>query len=203
MLWIGLTGGVGTGKSTVADFLREMDVPVIDADQLAKKMSQSGTEGFQRIVSEFGSSVVGVDGELNRKKLGEIVFKNRIHRKKLESILHPMIQDEVKRQKKTLESMGCELAVYDVPLLFEKKKSNEFDAVVVVYTPEILQLERLVQGRKLSLEEAKSICRTQDSIEDKKRLADIVIDNTGTLEELRQKTSEMVEGLLKGKHRHK
>ena len=140
MQWIGLTGGIATGKSTAAEILRKLGYPVIDADAVSRQAVGPGTMGLQEVVRTFGQDVLLADGSLDRKKMATAVFDNPQLREKLEIILHPLIQAEVARQRQELEKNGHQLAIYDVPLLFEKNLDNQFDQIILVYAPEAVQM---------------------------------------------------------------
>jgi dephospho-CoA kinase len=184
MHWIGLTGGISTGKSTVAETLRARGCPVIDADQLAREVVQRGTEGHDEVIAAFGPGAVSESGELNRKKIGEIVFRDSGQRAKLEQILHPRIRALAEQRRQDLESQGHELAFYDVPLLFEKRLQDFFDRTVAVVCSREEQLRRLMARDGLGREDAERRITAQMPIEDKVRLADDVIRNEGSREEL-------------------
>ncbi len=143
MIWFGLTGGIACGKSTVSELLRKSSISVVDADQIAKEVVLPGTRGLEKIISDFGPDMVDAYGALDRKKLGNKIFGNAQATKQLESILHPIIRAEVAKQKQDLIKQGCKYAVYDVPLLFETKSEDNFDAVIVVTTSKDLQIQRM------------------------------------------------------------
>lgn len=185
MKWIGLTGGIATGKSSAAAIIRGLGYTVLDADFLAKQAVQKGSAALTKITQTFGQDVLLPNGELDRSKMAKLVFADVQKREKLEGIIHPWIKDEVLKRKKELADLGTvELAFYDVPLLFEKNMREAFDLVVLVYCPVSLQLSRLMQRNSLSLSEAQQRIDAQLSIEDKKSKADFVIDNSGSLSEL-------------------
>jgi len=185
MKWIGLTGGIATGKSSAAAIIRGLGYTVLDADFLAKQAVQKGSEVLAKITQTFGQDILLPNGELDRSKMAKLVFADTLKREKLESIIHPWIKDEVLKRKKELADLGTvDLAFYDVPLLFEKDMQQAFDFVVLVYCPVSLQLSRLMQRNSLSLSEAQLRIDAQISIEDKKSKADFVIDNSGSLSDL-------------------
>ncbi|MCM2282897.1 MAG: dephospho-CoA kinase, partial [Bdellovibrionaceae bacterium] len=155
MKWIGLTGGIATGKSTVARILREHGFPVVNADELARQAVANGTPAFDAVVARFGNVVVAADGDLDRKKLGEVVFQDSRARADLEAIVHPVVRAEQRRLRDELAASGASLAFYDVPLLFEKNLDADFDASVAVICDEATQLSRLVARDGYSLDEAK------------------------------------------------
>lgn len=184
-MWIGVTGGIATGKSTVSNYLKSKGYPVIDADLISHRLTQKGELAYAPILQVFGPAILGLDEQIDRKKLGSIVFKDPSKKLLLESILHPLIQSEVAYQKKKYEDLGHKLVFYDVPLLFEKNLNNQFDAVVLVYSDEGLQRERLKTRNLLSDSEIDARLGAQLPIEQKVKQADYIIDNTGSLEQIR------------------
>jgi dephospho-CoA kinase len=184
MLWIGLTGGIATGKSTVARLIRDRGHDVIDADQLAREVVQIGTEANLEIARVFGPGALTSAGELDRKRIGEIVFSDRTKLALLEGIIHPRVRSLSLQKKAELAKRGCKVAFYDVPLLYEKTMTELFDRVVVVGCSERTQLARLVARDGFSPEEAKKRIAAQIPIASKIDLADDVIPNEGTLEDL-------------------
>jgi dephospho-CoA kinase len=192
MLWIGLTGGIGMGKSTVAQIFRDLGVPVIDADQISLDLTGPGTSSLREIVKVFGRSVLDDAGKLDRKKMANIVFNNPQELKKLEDILHPKVREEVQNRKKELEGQGFQYAIYDVPLLFEKNLSSQFDKVISVLTDAQTQVER-IQSRNKNWD-GKEIHRriqTQVAPETKRKKSDFVIDNSTTQEDLKKAVIEV------------
>lgn len=179
MKWIGLTGSIATGKSTVARLVESLGVPVIDADQIAHQLTQFGQPGYQSVISEFGEEILNDQLFINRKKLGEIVFSNPEKKHRLESILHPLIQEEVSKQRLRYQELGHKYAFYDIPLLFEGKTQDQFDAIVVVWCNAQIQLQRLMQRNKLTESEAILRIKSQMNIENKIFHATYCIDNSG------------------------
>lgn len=185
MKWIGLTGGIATGKSSAAAVIRGLGYPVLDADQLAKQSVQKGSEALTKITQTFGQDLILENGELDRSKMGKLVFTDVVKREQLENIIHPWIKNEVLKQKEALSAAGTvDLAFYDVPLLFEKNMESSFDLIVLVYCPESVQLSRLMQRNSLSQIEARLRIDSQISIEEKKTKSDFVIDNSGSFSDL-------------------
>lgn len=144
MKWIGLTGGIATGKSTVKSRLIALNIPVIDADQISHELSVVGGLGYKAIVSQFGTEILNPDQTIHRKKLGEIVFNDKQKLLQLEQILHPLIQAEVKQRRSAYQSQGQAICFYDVPLLFEKNLEAQFDLIVLVYAPITTQVDRIM-----------------------------------------------------------
>lgn len=195
MRWIGLTGGIASGKSTVSRILRERGFPVVDADKLARLAVQTGTPGFNEVVRVFGPDVVGPDGELDRKKIGQLVFADPSLLAKLESIVHPRVRELAQAERERLSGEGHEAAFYDVPLLFEKKMQNIFDRVIAVVCDPAVQIERLKVRDGLTQEEAERRLAAQMPIEEKAKLADEVIRNDGTIEDLEKSVDEVLNRL--------
>lgn len=196
MLWIGLTGGLGSGKSTVAQILRKKGIAVIDADRKAREVIEKGSEGFQEVVDAFGPQVLGPDQEINRSELARLVFQSAALKEKLESIIHPKIQEAVRSERSYLQDQGLQIAFYDVPLLFEKNLQKQFDAVLVVFAPKELQIQRVRERNQWSLDEIESRLQNQVSLDQKKNQADYVIENTGTLLELEAQVEKTLEQIF-------
>jgi dephospho-CoA kinase len=187
MIWIGLTGGIATGKSTVTRVLLERGYPVIDADLLAREAVQAGTEAQLEISRVFGPEALLANGELNRKRIGEIVFSDRTKLSILENIVHPKVRQLALQRKQELANKGFKVAFYDVPLLFEKGMRDFFDRVLVVSCDPNLQKRRLMDRDGLSSEEADRRIASQIAIGEKIKLATDVIENDGTKEDLARK----------------
>lgn len=189
LLTIGLTGGIASGKSVVAKMLQERGLPLIDADVLAREVVAPGQPALQEIVEQFGEHMMLPDGTLNRRALGELVFSDPEARKRLEAITHPRIAELRLQKRKEIEqsllhSLHKPIAIVcDIPLLFEAGLQNEVDRVWVVWVPREVQIERLMKREGLSREAAEQRLKAQWPLDEKKKLADVVIDNSGTLEE--------------------
>ena len=190
MKLVGLTGGVGSGKSTVAAILRELGAAVVDADEASHAVYEPGTPGFAAVVREFGDSFVR-DGGIDRKALGELVFKDADALKRLNAIVHPLVREWMAQRTAEAVERGAEVVVQDVPLLFENGLDKLFPTVILVWVPLAVQVERLVGGRGFTLERAREVIAAQMPIDEKRGRATHVIDNTGTLES----TRAQVEGL--------
>jgi len=181
---IGLTGGIATGKSTVAKLLTERGAKLIDLDKIAREVVEPGQPALHAIAERFGQAVLQPDGSLDRKKLGAVVFSDLEERKALEAITHPAIRAVMKERMARYEAEEPDrLVVVDVPLLFESKLESYFEQVMVVYVPREIQLRRLIERDALTPEEAEKRLAAQMDIEEKKRRADILIHNTGTPED--------------------
>ncbi|XID95626.1 dephospho-CoA kinase [Paenibacillaceae bacterium WGS1546] len=187
---LGLTGGIATGKSTVARLLTARGAILIDLDGIAREVVAPGQPALNRIAERFGQAVLQADGTLDRKKLGAIVFADPDERKALESITHPAIRTVMRnRMAEHAKSSPDKLVVVDVPLLFESKLESYFDEVMVVYVPREEQLRRLIARDRLTEAEARKRLDAQMDIEEKKNRGDIVIDNGGSPE----RTEEQIE----------
>ncbi len=183
---IALTGGIGTGKSTVSNLFKEKGVTVVDLDQLVRDLQKPGKDVYNRIVETFGKTILTEDGEIDRKKLGEIVFADPVKREKLNKIVHPKVLSELKDRLFKLEKKGEKLIVVEIPLLYELGLQKLFDAVILVYAPEDVQLKRIMTRDSLSEQEAINRINSQISIEEKRKRAKYIIDNSGSLENTRQ-----------------
>lgn len=176
---IGLTGGIATGKSTVSAMLSDRGAIIIDADLIAREVMQPGHVVLQQVVEAFGQEILLKNGELDRKKLGSFVFGNAAAREKLNHITHPAIRSEIKdRQALYLAQHPHRLIVSDIPLLYELQMEEMFDAVMVVYVPQQIQIQRLMDRNGLLQNEAEKRLAAQIDIEIKKERADILIDNS-------------------------
>jgi dephospho-CoA kinase len=182
MKLVGLTGGVGSGKSTVADMMRELGAEVVDADEATHAVYEPGSPGFDAVVREFGDEYVD-SGRIDRPRLGELVFRDADARRRLNAIVHPLVRDWMAQRTAEAAERGVEVVVQDVPLLFENGLERLFSTVVLVYVPEEVQVERLVSGRGFAPERARAMIAAQMPIENKRGLAHHVINNSGTREE--------------------
>jgi dephospho-CoA kinase len=194
----GLTGGIGSGKSTVAALLRERGVPVVDADELAREALAPESPGLQAVIEGFGPDVLLPDGSLDRKRLGALVFSDPEARKKLNGITHPIVRRLSQERFAALEAQGVELAGYDVPLLFEVGLDQALRPVVVVAASEATQLERILARGGLSRDEAKARIAAQLPLAEKRARADHVLENDGSLAQLSAQVDALVERLRAG-----
>lgn len=188
MLKVGLTGGIGSGKSAVARLLAEHGAPIIDADALAREVVAPGTPGLAEIVAAFGDEVLLPDGSLDRPALGRIVFADPEQRRRLEKITHPLIGEETFRRMEAYADHP--VVVHDVPLLAEGRMEGLYDCVIVVEAPREIRLERLEQ-RGLPRTEAEGRMATQATDEQRRAIATYVIDNGGTLGDLRRQVDQV------------
>ena len=192
---VGLTGGVASGKSTVSAILAELGAVVIDADALAREVVVRGTPGLDAVVAEFGPALLTPEGDLDRPAMGRLVFGDKGARKRLEAIIHPLVIDRMA----VLEAAAGEddVVVHDIPLLAEGGRADTFDAVVVVDAPRDLQVERMLSDRGWTREDAESRIAAQATREQRRAIATHVIDNNGSLAELRARV-EAVFAELRG-----
>ncbi len=199
MKLIGLTGSIATGKSTVAKMFKDMGFYVIDADEIAHSVYKKGERAYFEIIKTFGESILGENGEINRKKLGKLVLNDKEKLSLLEKIVHPAVEQ---KRLGILEMIKKEnphaFVIYDVPLLFEKNLKSMFDCVILVYVPQEVQIKRLMERDHISKNEALKKLSLQLPIDEKRKLADIVIDNSKTLAETRKQVESIAEKIKNG-----
>jgi len=191
---VGLTGGVASGKSTVSAMLAELGAVVVDADLLAREVVAKGTEGLAEVVEAFGPGVLTGDGDLDRPAMGAIVFGDEAKRRRLEAIIHP----RVRARGAELEAAAPEgaVVVHDIPLLAETGQAAAFDAVIVVDVPTEVQVERMTALRGMSAADARARIAAQATREDRLAVATYVVENSGTVEDLRRRVAEVFEALV-------
>ncbi|MDN4493649.1 dephospho-CoA kinase [Ureibacillus aquaedulcis] len=180
---IGLTGSIASGKSTVANMLKEYGLPIVDADVVARLVVEPGTPTLQKIVELFGEEALTENGAMNRQKIGAIIFNNEEKRKELNSIIHPAIRQEMLRQRDEHVKNGAKTVVMDIPLLFESKLQHFVEKILVVSVSEETQLKRLMERNQLTEREAKARIESQLPLSVKEQGADAVINNNGTIEQ--------------------
>lgn len=190
---IGLTGSIATGKSTVSAMFQKKNIPVVDADQIAREVVEPGEEAYEQIVNHFGKDILFPDGTLDRKKLGSIVFENEAERLKLNSMIHPAIHKKMEDEKNKYIAHGHEAVVLDIPLLFEGKRKRTFDKILLVAVSEDVQLKRLMERDKIDEHDAQQRINSQMPIKDKIALADEVIYNDGSREETEKQLLAILE----------
>lgn len=182
MTRIALTGGIAAGKSTVARRLAELGATVIDADQLSREVVAPGTDGLAAVRERFGPGVIGADGALDRPALGELVFSDEGARRDLEGIIHPRVRERA--AKLAAAAPQGSPVVQDIPLLVETGQAGDFDLVLVVQAPREQRVQRMVDDRGMTPEEAASRIGAQASDAERAAVADVLLDNSGTVEEL-------------------
>lgn len=195
MKWIGLTGGIASGKSTVSRTLQSHSIPVIDADEIAKEVVKPGSPGLKSVVQTFGEEFLLNDGSLDRRKLGQHVFGHPEHLHHLESILHPLIREETRRRRRLLEDMNEPLAIYDIPLLFETRAQDQFDAIVVVTSTKEQQKERLRRRNNLTETEIEMRVASQIPLQFKEQQADFVLHNNRDEQHLLKEVERLLKWL--------
>jgi dephospho-CoA kinase len=196
----GLTGGIATGKSTVAGMFRVLGAAVIDADQVAREVVRPGQEAWEGVVEAFGRDILTPEKEIDRPKLARMVFNDPHLRKRLESILHPRIHQTMdQRRWELVRSQRHGLILMDIPLLFETNQQERFTEIIVVYIPEELQLQRLMQRDNIPPEAARTRLDAQISIEIKRHMATQLIDNSGARAQTRTQVKKIYQQFkLKG-----
>ena len=187
---VGLTGGISSGKSTVSSYLKQLKIPVIDADEVARKVVEPNSQGAIEIRKAFGSDVFEEDGSLNRQKLGALIFSNAENRQKLDELLQPLIKIMILDKIEEYRQKGETMIVLDLPLLFEKQYEELCEEIIVVYVPRELQLERLMKRNQYTKQEALSRIDSQLSIEEKRKRATVLLDNQGTIQQLYQQVEQ-------------
>jgi dephospho-CoA kinase len=200
---VGLTGGIGTGKSTVSRLLAELGAEVIDSDAIVHELQAPGTPLLAAIEEAFGPEVIRPDGSLDRAAVASIVFRDEASRRRLNALVHPAVGRETARRLEAARARGARLVILDIPLLFETRLAGRASranlgatAVVVVYAPRELQVRRLVERNGYERAEAERRVEAQLPIEEKRERADYVIDNSGSLEETRRQVQALYERLV-------
>ena len=192
MYLVGLTGGIGSGKSTVAARLAEHGVPVVDADQIAREIVEPGEPALAELAAHFGDGILTGDGRLDRAGLAAIAFADEEQRAALNAITHPRIAERITERLQQLDDDGAEIAVLDHPLLLEDDPTGRVDTVVVVLAPEELRLTRLVEQRGLDEQDVRARMRAQLDDDARRAAADHVIDNDGDLDALMRRTDDLL-----------
>ncbi|MCF4007040.1 dephospho-CoA kinase [Corynebacterium uropygiale] len=193
MLTIGLTGGIGSGKSTVSALLRERGLTVIDADQIARDIVEPDQPAFAELVAHFGEGIIGDDGHLNRPELARLAFAAPEETAVLNQITHPRITEETARRFAEAAARGERAVVYDMPLLIENGHDKDMDLVVVVEVDRAERIRRLVQTRGLAEEDVRRRMAAQASDGERRAAADVVIDNNGAIADLEPAIDALLE----------
>lgn len=188
MLKVGLTGGIGSGKSTVSALFAEMGVPIVDADLIARQLVEPGQPALHQLRSAFGDEILNQDGSLNRSKLREFAFSNVIHKQQLDDIMHPLIYKQMELQVSDVSSVYCILAI---PLLLESAKKYAVDRVLVVDCPEQTQLQRVLERDNVSQEQALAIMAAQADRQHRLAAADDIIHNDGSVAHLAEQVKNL------------
>ena len=187
-MYVGLSGGIGSGKSTVAKILADLGAIVIDADGIAREVLEPGQVGYEKTILVFGDSVLSDSGGIDRKKLAELVFKNPEQLAKLEAIIHPAVIGRVAQMRESLPETS--IVVYDTPLMFEKQLQGQFDKVLIVTADIELRRSRLLD-RGLELSDINARIANQATDEQRESIADFVIQNNGTLAQLQEQVAKV------------
>ncbi|GAB6908600.1 dephospho-CoA kinase [Desulfosarcina cetonica] len=189
MIIAGLTGGIASGKSTVSRIFRDAGAIIIDADKIARDVVRIGAPAYREIVRVFGDTVLLPDGTINRKYLGDIIFNAPAKKARLDAIVHPHVYQEIQTQiGHATKTAPDAVVILDIPLLFETRTEIPLAEVILVYVPEALQVERLIRRDEIDAPAAMARIHAQMPIEKKRRLATVIIDNSGDLEETRRQT---------------
>ncbi len=188
MLVVGLTGGIGSGKSTIADMFADLGVPIIDMDRIARQIVEPAQPALVQIKQAFGEKIVDVNGHLNRQQLSKIIFDSAEKRHQLEAILHPLIRQETERQLAELKAAYC---IVVIPLLLESNQRNLVDRILVVDVSESLQITRTMQRDKISAVQARKILAAQVQRDSRLNAADDVIDNSFEMDDIRARVKEL------------
>jgi dephospho-CoA kinase len=192
-LVIGLTGGIASGKSTVSNMLKEMSITVIDADVEARLAVREGEPAYKQIIAEFGDGILLENGEIDRQKLGAIIFHQADKRQRLNEITHPEVRRRMLEQVETAKRNNEEVVVLDIPLLFESKLTAMVEKTLLVYVDSDIQLQRLMERNNLTITDAQARISSQMPLSEKIKLADAVINNNGTLEDTKQQLLTVLE----------
>jgi len=187
-VYLGLSGGIGSGKSTVAKILTDLGAVVIDADVIAREVLEPGQIGYENTILTFGESVLSESGSIDRKKLAELVFQNPEQLAKLEAIIHPAVIDRVTQIRESLPETS--IVVYDTPLMFEKQLQSQFDKVLIVSADTELRRSRLLD-RGLELNDINARMGNQATDEQRESIADFVIQNNGSLVQLQEQVAKV------------
>jgi dephospho-CoA kinase len=193
----GLTGGIGSGKSAAATIFEDLGFPVVSADELSRVIVTPGSEGLTAVVDAFGPGVLGADGELDRRKLGKLVFRDPAQRARLEGILHPRIRDRFQDVLTTLEATGQHMVIYEVPLLFENNLEKTMKGVILVSAPEQVRVARVMERDKLALEDVKARMAAQMDDASRRARAQYVLENDGDLEHLKRQVEALLPKLTR------
>lgn len=197
----GITGGIATGKSTVSDMLRARGAVIVDADFWAREVVKPGSEGWEAIRQQFGEEYLRPDGSLDREKLGALVFADEAARKRLNAITHPLIRQKMDEQvRQALSDDPKAIVVMDIPLLIESmvhEGLKRVDKVILVYVPRHIQLQRLMKRNQLNRQEAENRIEAQMPIDEKRKYADYIIDNSGSIEETQRQVEQLMDKLRK------
>ncbi|WP_297584940.1 dephospho-CoA kinase [uncultured Lactobacillus sp.] len=191
--FLGLTGGIASGKSTADEFFKKKKIPIIDSDLIAHQIMEIGQNGYKAVIDYFGTDILNKDQTINRRKLGGIVFNDKVKLKKLNELTHPLVHQEIKQQMAQYRANQEKLVVIDVPLLFESGFESLCNGILVIsITPE-LQIERLMKRNDFTKKEAIARINNQMPLSEKEKRATYVVANTGTIDDLEKKLSDLLQ----------
>lgn len=190
---IGLTGGIASGKSTVSNILKDNGFYIVDADIAARVVVEPGEKAYKVIVTAFGDDILHEDKTINRKKLGSIIFHDDDKRQVLNEIVHPAVRERMNIWKQEAITAGKQTIIYDIPLLFESNLTHLVERTIVVYVDEDVQKKRLMQRNNLSEPEADARIKSQMPLKQKVKMADVVINNNGTIENTKNQINALIE----------
>lgn len=197
MLIGGLTGGIATGKSTVAAVFSRIGAAVVDADKIAHQTMAKEGAAYAAVTEAFGTAIVGATGEIDRKALGAVVFKDSLEKERLNHIVHPFVFAEIEHRLQQLQQISYKgVVILDIPLLIETGRQTICDEVIVVYVPETLQLQRLMKRDGIKEAQARQRIRSQMPIEEKRRHATLLIDNSGSRVDTERQVEKLYRNLL-------
>lgn len=198
MIHAGLTGGIATGKTTVSNMLKNAGAVVIDADAIAHDATRKGMPAWYRIITHFGRGILAENGEIDRQRLGTLIFKNEKQKEALNRMVHPEVRKTIDEQLAGIDKLKHppQLVILDIPLLIEVGWHRDLEEIILVYAPPEIQLKRLMKRDGLSKEDAGQRIRAQMPIDQKKAYATIIIDNQGDLEATRKKTESVFAFLI-------
>lgn len=191
----GLTGGIGVGKSTVANIFQESGIPVVLADGVGRQVAAKGSDGLAEIVSSFGADILDANGELDRRKLGTLIFNNPDRRRHLEGILHPRVRYLSQELFRNLEQVGNQIVIYESALLYETQRHTEMRGVILVTASEEQRIARVRSRDGSDEEDVRKRIRAQMDEEEKLGLADHIVDNSGDLQALHSNVSSLISEL--------
>ena len=188
---IGITGGIGSGKSTIARLFSELGLPTIDSDEIARAALEKGAPGYQPAIDCFGDEILAADGAIDRRELASLVFSDDSKRRALEAILHPIVREKIRMSSDALAQAGHRFIVVEVPLLFEAGWEAGFDAVIAVSCDEEIAIARAMQRLSISRDDARARIAAQAPAAEKVARADAAIDNSGDLDEARAQVKKL------------
>lgn len=194
-LVVGLTGGIASGKSTVVDYFRQHAFPIVDGDQIARKIVQKGQPALEQVFAHFGSTFATTEGELDRKKLGAYIFQHPEARKQLDQLLDPYLRSAIGNEIALAKTQQVPMVIVDLPLLFEAHYDTEMDTILVVNVTAEVQVARLMKRNNFTRKEALERIASQMALEEKVNRADIVFDNNGTIEQTQRQVKQWLETL--------